>query len=405
MKVGNGLGLVLFCLRVWQFSLSKLCTSTVLYRNNPFGIGGSLIIGLRQLGSKISILVSQTLQSICEACVLSLFWIFFFTMRDLISGSLFSHNKRMKDSFIKSRIIRGGSAKIEQCMRTAGWDPLNPSAAVAVYIAEKTGTVNAAKIVLAGSIEKFAIDATTLFPSAPEDSTIEFSNINLGAYRFMTSHMATRWISDSDFTWTCYVKGLNQESQPEMVAVSPVNFEKHNLSHISLRILAQPISATKIKLTFGVAPVPHKTILKQDDSSDVGFPIIEVHNTAVDIFPPEGKDDQHGIGFQPFILDMRKEEPDQPLPSSSVVKSYSCDLLARATMPTSKKSRKTWEDSIAKGDWSARDSSKVWPSPMESDVETENESSNISGGYNYYIYHEKPRYHTFWHKLFSRQLI
>ena len=29
-------------------------------------------------------------------------------------------------------------------------------------------------------------------------------------------------------------------------------------------------------------------------------------------------------------------------------------------------------------------------SPMESDEEEENEASNISGGYNYYTYREKP---------------
>ena len=87
---------------------------------------------------------------------------------------------------------------------------------------------------------------------------------------------------------------------------------------------------------------------------------------------------------------MRKEEYDETLPPSSDIKSYACDLLARATMPISKRSRKTWEDSIAKGDWSARDSSKVWPSPMESDEEEENEASNISGGYYYYTYREKP---------------
>ena len=287
----------------------------------------------------------------------------------------------MKEAFIKSRIVRGGSSKIEQCMRTAGWEPLNPSAAVAVYISEKTGTINAAKLVLVGSLEKFSIDAATLFPSAPDNSTIEFGNINLGAHRFMTSQMATRWIPDSDFTWTCYVDGLNQDSQPEKVPISPANLGKYNLSPISLRILAQPISVSKIKLTIGIAPVPHKTILKQDDSGDVVFPIIEIHSTNVDIFPPETKDDHHGIGFQPYILDMRKDDSDGTLPASSDIKSFACDLLARATMPTSKRTRKTWEDSIAKGDWSARDSSKVWPSPMESDEEEDRDDSNISGGY------------------------
>ena len=75
----------------------------------------------------------------------------------------------------------------------------------------------------------------------------------------MTSQMAIRWISDSDFTWTCFVEGLNKESQPAKVAVSPANHSKYNLTAISHRILARPISATKIKLTLGIAPVPHKT--------------------------------------------------------------------------------------------------------------------------------------------------
>ena len=66
----------------------------------------------------------------------------------MISGRVFDHNKRMTGNYIKSRIVRGGSSKVEQVMRTAGWDPLSPSAAVSVYVLD-TGKVNAAKLVLA----------------------------------------------------------------------------------------------------------------------------------------------------------------------------------------------------------------------------------------------------------------
>ena len=78
-------------------------------------------------------------------------------MREFITGAVFRHHKRMKDTFIKSRIVRGSSAKIEQSMRTSDWDPLNPSAAVAVYVAEKTGKINSTKLVLAGTLENFKI--------------------------------------------------------------------------------------------------------------------------------------------------------------------------------------------------------------------------------------------------------
>ena len=36
--------------------------------------------------------------------------------------------KKMNDTLIKSRNVRGGSAKVEQAMPTPGWDPLNPFA-------------------------------------------------------------------------------------------------------------------------------------------------------------------------------------------------------------------------------------------------------------------------------------
>ena len=49
-----------------------------------------------------------------------------------------------------------------------------------------------------------------------------------------------------------------------------------------------------------------------------------------------------------------------------------------ARMPTIKKTRKTWEELITKGDWNARYSSKEWPSPMESEDEIEQET-DISG--------------------------
>ena len=54
----------------------------------------------------------------------------------------------MDDTFIKSRIIRGGSAKVKQAMQTEEWDPLKPSVAVSVYLTESTGKVNAAKLKL-----------------------------------------------------------------------------------------------------------------------------------------------------------------------------------------------------------------------------------------------------------------
>ena len=55
-------------------------------------------------------------------------------MRDLISGRAFEAKKKIDNAFIKSRIVLGGSAKVEQ----------------AVYLAESTGKVNAAKLVQAG---------------------------------------------------------------------------------------------------------------------------------------------------------------------------------------------------------------------------------------------------------------
>ena len=78
-------------------------------------------------------------------------------------------------------------AKVEQSIRSAGRNPLNPSAAVAMYISEKSGRINAAKLVLAGSLEAFEVEAKSIFPEAPEDSVIVFSNLNLNSLRFKTS--------------------------------------------------------------------------------------------------------------------------------------------------------------------------------------------------------------------------
>ena len=75
-------------------------------------------------------------------------------MREFITGAVFRHHKRMKDTFIKSRI-----------------------AAVAVYVAEKTGKINSTKLVLAGTLESFKIEARQIFPEAHEDANIVFANI------------------------------------------------------------------------------------------------------------------------------------------------------------------------------------------------------------------------------------
>ena len=50
-------------------------------------------------------------------------------------------------------------------------------------------------------------------------------------------------------------------------------------------------------------------------------------------------------------------------------------------MPTAKKSTKTWQETIAKNDWTARESSKEWPQPLDSDEEDEEDSRVRRYGY------------------------
>ena len=138
--------------------------------------------------------------------------------------------------------------------------------------------------------------------------------------------------------------------------------------------MVQPISVEKIKITIGIAPASYETLKKTKDFDNIGFPMVEVHTFNVDIFPQEDKDTNHTIGVQPYILTL--QEPSV-LPASSEIKSAVCDLLASSIMPTSKKSTKKWLETIEKADWSARESSKEWPSPLDSDDESTNE--DVSG--------------------------
>ena len=297
-------------------------------------------------------------------------------MRDMISGRVFEHKERMKDDFIKSRIVRGGSGKVEQAMRSAGWDPLTPSAAVSVYVVD-TGKVNAAKLILAGTMPNFEIEEiSSIFPNAPKSASMKFENLDLNSLRFMTSQMSTRWIPDTEFNWSLFVDGLDDQGASERIMVSPKNFSKYDVNNISIRVMAQPISAEKMKVTIGIAPVPYDKLKKTNNFDDIGFPMVEVNSFSVDIFPKEDDDTGHGIGFLPFILS-RVDSELAVLPSSTDIKTAACDLLASSTMPSVKKSTKTWKESIAKDDWTARESSKEWPSPLDSEDEVAVE--DISG--------------------------
>ena len=299
-------------------------------------------------------------------------------MRDAITGRVFEHNKRMSESFIKSRIVRGGSAKIEHTIRSDGWDGLSSVATVAVYIKESTGTVANSKIVLSGTMEGFTIDNIShIFPNAPEGSKIVFGNINLNSLRFSSTQMSTKWMPDSEFSWKLVVTGLNAAGEQEELSVSTKNLAQHNVSNISMRAYAQPINAKNFKITIGIAPISYVDLKKHQLFADLGYPLIEVNTFIVDLYPLEDPNHQHGIGFKPFLLDNRKDNQG-PFPTSASIKSAACDLLSRSQMPTIKKSRKTWEISITKKDWAARSSSKEWPTAIESDDETEQET-DISG--------------------------
>ena len=69
-----------------------------------------------------------------------------------------------------------------------------------------------------------------------------------------------------------------------------------------MRVMTQPISAEKMKVTIGIAPVPYDKLKKTNNFNDIGFPMVEVNSFSVDIFPKEDDDTSHGIGFLPFIL-------------------------------------------------------------------------------------------------------
>ena len=298
-------------------------------------------------------------------------------MRDVISGRVFEHKKRMKDDFIKSRIVRGGSGKVEQAMRSAGWDPLTPSAAVSVYVVD-TGKVNTAKLILAGTMPNFEIeDISGIFPEAPHSATMKFENLNLNSLRFMTSQMSTRWIPDTEFSWSLMVDGLDEEGAAERIMVSPKNFARYDVNNISMRVMAQPISADKMKVTIGIAPVPYDTLKKTNNFDDIGFPMVEVNSFNVEIYPREDDDTSHGIGFLPYILS-RSDSDVAVMPTSTDIKTTACDILASATIPSVKKSTKRWKESIAKNDWTARESSKEWPSPLDSEDEV-TADEDISG--------------------------
>ena len=181
-------------------------------------------------------------------------------MREFITGAVFRHHKRMKDTFIKSRIVRGNSAK-------------------------KTGKINSAKQFLAGTLETFEIETKQIFPDAPEDANIVFANINMNSFRFKASQMTTKWVADTEFTWTCYVPGLDESGNVSEVPVSEPNLAKYKLSNISLRVNAQPTSATTIKLTLGVAPCALASLQNIADYDNNGFPMIEIITASVDIYP------------------------------------------------------------------------------------------------------------------------
>ena len=139
------------------------------------------------------------------------------------------------------------------------------------------------------------------------------------------------------------VDGLDESGQNERIPVAPANLHQYNVINIALRVSAQPTSADKMKLSIGIAPVSHDT-MKKTPRFDIGFPVIEINILMVNIYP---QDDTYGIGFLPYILDKRKEGDNNPLPTSAEIKSAACDLLARAIMPTAKKSTKRWQESIA----------------------------------------------------------
>ena len=140
----------------------------------------------------------------------------------------------MQESFEKSRIVRGGSAKIEKAIREDGWDPLNPVITVAFYVNEATGKIHNSKVVLADTLEGFKVDAKHFFPEAPEGAQMTFGNINLSSLRFSSSQISTKWMPYTEFSWNSMVEENNEQ---EKITISPTNFETYKVNPICMRVL------------------------------------------------------------------------------------------------------------------------------------------------------------------------
>ena len=97
---------------------------------------------------------------------------------------------------------------------------------------DKTGQVNSTKLVQ---------DISHIFPKSTEGAAIHFGNLDLNSPKFMSSHMSTRWIPDTEFAWNLLVEGLDEQGHKSMV-------NKHNVNNMSLRVSAQPVSPENLFL-------------------------------------------------------------------------------------------------------------------------------------------------------------
>ena len=50
----------------------------------------------------------------------------------------------------------------------------------------------------------------------------------------MSSKLSTRWIPDSEFSWSLMVDGLDASGQGERIPVTPANLHQYNVNNISL---------------------------------------------------------------------------------------------------------------------------------------------------------------------------
>ena len=293
---------------------------------------------------------------------------------------LFHHHQPIPEEVMRLNTIGGRNGAFRAYLASREADTGELTVGVGVRFSP-TGEILGSELLTCGSIEKIPKMSTKdMWPDAPHVGSLTFGDFDAGIFTMPNGLLTSNWIKTEE---NLINKRVKLTVRGKTSRLKQASMSDHGFGDITYRATFQPMTPSCLKLSLGGVPRSGTELASMRNHSSRSLPVIKIYDARARLYPVEVAHQKFGLGFQPILIltggqsyeDGSLDLDNVTYPPSMDVKKAAVMLLQNSTMPNSKSTARTWQESIDKEDYTLRESTLKWPGVRDEDEEDTEDSS------------------------------